>query len=381
MVNAMSFFVTVFNLLGQYLQPLDQLSFVHTPVTIARVTIGLGWPRPVQTAFATVRFDQPPLSIQLKRFYQVGLILAFFAFISSSAGWVQAAQVEPTSGLTLEVIGPASVTMGETFEVQVVANVPPPGIFGYQFWLNWDNALVTPVEATPILSSDFPLVVQAEVTEGQLKMVASRQSDVPDIAGSLTLLTWRFQANAAGTVNLDLTTVTLGQSDGLPLPVERVTGLPVTVVEVIQPQGSLIVNVQVEGRPPGSQADYSLSINELGLATTTTAAGNFVLPDLPFGTYSLTISSPGFLGATCTNVVHSAETTVLAGITLLAGDFDSDGQISMTDATAIGLSFSHTGPGQVTDLNADGQVNVLDLILMAANFGRSSADNPWICQP
>lgn len=101
MVNVMSFFVNVFNLLGRYPQPLDQLSFVHTPAAIARVTIGLGWPRPVQTAFAAVSFNQLPLLIQLKRFFQVGLILAFFVFISGSAGWVQAAQVEPTSGLTV----------------------------------------------------------------------------------------------------------------------------------------------------------------------------------------------------------------------------------------------------------------------------------------
>jgi hypothetical protein len=35
----------------------------------------------------------------------------------------------------------------------------------------------------------------------------------------------------------------------------------------------------------------------------------------------------------------------------------------------------------VADLNVDGTVNVLDLILLAVNFGQSAAAHPWLCQP
>jgi hypothetical protein len=47
---------------------------------------------------------------------------------------------------------------------------------------------------------------------------------------------------------------------------------------------------------------------------------------------------------------------------------------------AIGLVFGSTTPGEVADLNADGVVDVLDLVLMGVNFGQTSAGNPWVCQ-
>jgi hypothetical protein len=47
---------------------------------------------------------------------------------------------------------------------------------------------------------------------------------------------------------------------------------------------------------------------------------------------------------------------------------------------AIGLVFGSTAADEVADLNNDGEVDVLDLILMAANFGQTSTANPWVCQ-
>jgi hypothetical protein len=68
----------------------------------------------------------------------------------------------------------------------------------------------------------------------------------------------------------------------------------------------------------------------------------------------------------------------LAEVTLLAGDIDEDNVIDITDAVAIGVALGSTDV--VANLNADGQVDILDLILLAANFGQTSAANPWTCQ-
>jgi hypothetical protein len=298
---------------------------------------------------------------------------------------------EPTSepsGLTLEVTGPTNVTVGDTFEVSVVAkNIPDPGIFGYQFWLNWDDAVLSPVSGTLVLSTDFPLQAQREVSVNQLKLAASREGDVGDLTGPLTLLTWTFQANSL--TEPDATTLSLaewkvGRKGGLDVPVAQVINLDVVVEEVEVPGvGDIVGNVTGQGRAADNQADHDVTaVGDLGgiLTDLTDANGDFWITDAPADIYDVTASRAGFLAATCQDVVHTAEAlTSLANVIMLAGDIDSSGNIDITDAVAIGTVFGSTTPGEVADLNADGEVDVLDLILMAANFGQTSAANPWVC--
>jgi hypothetical protein len=73
------------------------------------------------------------------------------------------------------------------------------------------------------------------------------------------------------------------------------------------------------------------------------------------GTYTLIASSPGFLSATC-------------------------GAVDMVDVVALGPAFGRPGPAEVADLNTDGLIDILDMILLAANYGQAATDNPWVCQ-
>jgi hypothetical protein len=175
--------------------------------------------------------------------------------------------------------------------------------------------------------------------------------------------------------------VELGQKDGLPLPLSAVTPLAVTVIAPVPQRGTFTGQVQLEGRPVGNAAGITVLLNESGLAATTAPNGEFTLVDLDFGAYSLTASSPGFLSATCTGASFSAQATPLTGVTLLAGDLNNDGVIDVADAAVIGLALDGSSPGAGADLNFDGTANVLDLILLAANFGESTAGHPWLCQP
>ncbi|MFN8455440.1 MAG: hypothetical protein U0401_12360 [Anaerolineae bacterium] len=282
----------------------------------------------------------------------------------------------------MQVVGPASVQVEDTFQIQVVAQVPPPGIFGYQFWLTWNPALMTPVEPTPALSPDFPLVAQHQVSDGQLQVAASRQGETDNLPGSLALLTWTFRAVAPtplDAAHFDISQATFGQKGGLELPLTGITNLPVTISAPVAQQGSLTGHIQAQGRAPGHQGGYTLTLVELGLTTNTTPNGDFIFSDVPFGVYTLTASQPGYLSATCANLNHQQESTILTGFTLLAGDFNADGQITIADSTALGLVLGQASPA--TDVNSDGETNVLDLILMGANFGRTTADQLWICQP
>ena len=291
---------------------------------------------------------------------------------------------EPT-GLTVEVTGPATVTVGSTFVVSVVAdNIPEPGVFGYQFWLNWDDAVLAPVTGTLALSGDFPLEGQRDVSANQLRVAASRQGAVEDLTGPLTLLTWTFQANTVTDPNatpLTLTSVKLGRKGGLNVPVDQVINLNVVVIEddTGNQIGDIFGNVTVEGRAADNQAGHIVFYSG-GSSVATEANGNFAFADVDHGVYDFTANSAGFLAAVCVGATHDTSATTLANVTLLAGDINDDGVIDITDATAIGLVFGSTASGEIANLNVDSEVDILDLILMAANYGQTSGDNPWVCQ-
>ena len=176
---------------------------------------------------------------------------------------------------------------------------------------------------------------------------------------------------------LTLLGVKLGRKGGVDVPVDQVIDLAVVVIE--RTNDDITGNVKVQGRADDNQAGHTVQ-DDTVLSTVTDANGDFLLPGVEFGIYTLTANSDGFLAATCTDVDHNAA-TVLESITLLAGDIDDSGEIDITDAVAIGMVFGSTEPDEVADLNVDGEVDILDLILMSANFGQTSAGNPWVCQP
>jgi hypothetical protein len=332
-----------------------------------------------------------PIVVQPKKFYPLFFVIACLIIIITGvdshrpAPVAQAGSLQQAGDPTLQITGPALVNVGETFEIQVLVNNPlPTGIFGYQFSLTWNSTAFAPAEASPALSPEFPLITQTDISAGQLNVAASRQSDAPDLMGTLTLLTWRFQAIAAPSpdaVHFEVMGVSLGDKEGLSLPLGEITPLAVTVIEPAPQRGSFTGQIQLEGRVPGNQAGVTILVNELGVATTTTPNGDFTLADLDLGAYSLTASSPGFLSVTCTGAALNGEATPVTGVTLLAGDLNNDGVIDVADAAQIGLAVDGNNSGAEADLNLDGAANVLDLILLATNFGQSTAAHPWLCQP
>ena len=313
--------------------------------------------------------------------------LIILVVVLSIVGWVQAppaVQAEPSAadeplGLTVKVVGPTSVAVGDTFTVDVVAeNIPDPGIFGYQFVLNWDSAVFSVASATT--NSDFSILAVNNQGENTYEIAASREGDVPDLTGPLTLLSLELEANTVtdpDSSTLSLTGVKLGRRGGIDVPVDQVIDLAVVVLDVTG--DDIVGNVKVEGRAADNQAGHSITGDSL--STTTDANGDFIFASVEFGTYTFTADSAGFLAATCADVAHDSGLTILADVVLLAGDINGDGEIDVTDAVAIGSAFGSTTPGEVADLNVDGIVDILDLILMSVNYGQTSAANPWVCQP
>jgi len=329
------------------------------------------------------------------KYHQITLVLIALIFVLGSAGTVQASQptqsIRPAQeeeveelpdGLTVEITGPTEVLEGDTFLVEVVAsNIPEPGIFGYQFQFDWDDTVFTLMEETLTLNPDFPIVARLDVGAATVDVGASREGDVPDLDGPLTLMSVELQANVVtepDAAPFTLSAVKLGRKGGIDVPVDQVLGLDVVVLAA--QNGGIVGNVQVQGRAVDNQAGHTVE-DGLSLATATDANGDFLFENVQFGIYTLTANHPGFLAATCTDLIHEAAPTVLENLTLLAGDIDDNGEIDITDAVAIGAVFFSTAPDEVANLNADGEVDILDLILMSVNFGQTSAGNPWVCQP
>jgi hypothetical protein len=98
---------------------------------------------------------------------------------------------------------------------------------------------------------------------------------------------------------------------------------------------------------------------------------------LPSHIYSVTASAPGFLPASISNVkVSAGGTTTLPDVILLAGDANQDGKVDISD---LGIIADNLGGSVLldprADINGDGEINLFDLVLTGANFGKNHS--PW----
>jgi hypothetical protein len=104
-------------------------------------------------------------------------------------------------------------------------------------------------------------------------------------------------------------------------------------------------------------------------SVTANADGTFTL-NAPAGTYTITASADGYLGAQGSATLAAGVVTTMPTATLAAGDVDNNGVIDQFDAMTIGMGYNTAIPPSA-DLNNDGIINVLDLELLARNYRMS----------
>ena len=114
--------------------------------------------------------------------------------------------------------------------------------------------------------------------------------------------------------------------------------------------------------------------NTLVTSVTANPDGTFSL-SAPAGTYTAVATASGFLSAQGSAVVTPGGTTTKPSVTLLAGDIDGNNVIDQFDALTIGMSYNTATPASA-DLNNDGNINVLDLELLARNY-RATGPVVW----
>jgi hypothetical protein len=114
--------------------------------------------------------------------------------------------------------------------------------------------------------------------------------------------------------------------------------------------------------------------NTLVTSVTANGDGTFNL-SAPAGTYTVRATASGFLSAQGSVTVATGSNTSVPTITLLAGDIDGNNVIDQLDAMTIGMNYNTNSPA-AADLNNDGNINVLDLELLAKNY-RATGPLPW----
>lgn len=84
---------------------------------------------------------------------------------------------------------------------------------------------------------------------------------------------------------------------------------------------------------------------------------------------TVTAHHPGYLDARWGVDEPGASRHTLPQVVLLGGDMNGDAQIDILDIAYLGARFE--SQDALADLNQDGTVNILDLVLAAANYGQS----------
>ena len=337
--------------------------------------------------------------------------------------------------IVLAFDGPAAVDVSDTFSVTVVArNVPEPGLYGVQFEVNYDPALISASSLQLNPAFEFVVVQDTDNVSGTITLVASRQGAVPGLTGDVNLLTFDATAIMSGTVTFtfedekigdsaanafDIVTesyeVTIGQvptpeptdeptpeptdeptpeptDEPTPEPTDEPTPEPTDEptpepTDEPTPEPELAVvsgQVILAGRAGNDWSDAVVMVDDSSvLSDTTDAAGEFSIADVPVGAHtSITADAAGYLPAVCISPTVTISETLLNSVTLLSGNIIDEPPdppiIDIADATAVGASFGATGPDLAADINRDLIVDIFDVILVSVNYGQVGPQT-WDC--
>jgi hypothetical protein len=171
----------------------------------------------------------------------------------------------------------------------------------------------------------------------------------------------------------------MSDPDGYAITVD--ISVPGTVV-VSGQVGCITGSVQLQGRYDHSGATVAAEKGGAVVASATTdASGNFTLDNLAPDTYEVYARMYGYLDSlqgSGVQVVAGQECTDVGATKLLGGEIVEDNWIDIHDITYIAFRFR--GADLSADINGDGAVNILDLTMAAANFGRTGP-TPWSMTP
>nr|NIO71707.1 hypothetical protein [Anaerolineae bacterium] len=189
---------------------------------------------------------------------------------------------------------------------------------------------------------------------------------------AIATITWRGLASGETAVTVAGNTL-MSDPEGYAITVD--TSVPGTVV-VDELVGCVIGSVQLQGRYDHSGATVVAEKGGVIVASATTdGSGSFTLDNLAPDIYEVYARMYGYLDSLKGSGVQvvAGECTDIGATKLLGGDVapqpEPDNTIDINDISYIAFRFR--GADMSADVNGDGVVNILDLTMAAANFGRT----------
>ncbi|MCE2403414.1 hypothetical protein J4G08_21425, partial [Candidatus Poribacteria bacterium] len=116
---------------------------------------------------------------------------------------------------------------------------------------------------------------------------------------------------------------------------------------------------------PTSQLEIMLAPGASTDVTFTTAGDFFTKP----GEYEIKVTATSQGDSTKT-----AEISTKTTIAPVPWDLNADGTVNVLDLVQVANQFGESGVGLAGDVNMDGQVNILDLVQVASYFGKTQAE-------
>ena len=275
-------------------------------------------------------------------------------------------QVTPQQGTGAVVATPDTITVGETAVVTVDLNdVPVDGYASAEFTCTYDPALVevSNIVVTDLFGTDPATAIFGP--QGGTLIVAIAGSNGQRAMTAGTAFSFSATGLLAGQATITCTTRVSVGGDGL---TDLEPASTVLTINDVVLEGTLAGQVIATKAVTVSLYDGS---NTLVTSTVAAADGTFSMT-APAGTYTVLAEAPGFLDAQGPAVINAGETTTKATVNLVAGDIDNNDVIDQYDAMTIGMSYNTATP-DAADLNADGNIDVLDLEILAANYHASGA--------
>ena len=271
--------------------------------------------------------------------------------------------VEPTDPASTTSVEPASVFVGESTTVSVsLDNIPADGYTSAEFTCTYDPALVSVsnIAVTNLFGEDAATAIN-DATPGSFIVAIAGSNGAKAVAdgAAFTFTATALQVGEAAIICQARTSM----GDNVLTDVESLAANLSIIEEVVILDGTFAGTV-LAGKP----VMVSLFDAESTLIASVAAEldGTFSV-NAPEGSYTVVAESAGFLSALGTADLTAGETATKEAVALLAGEIDGKGVIDHFDAMTIGMSYNTADPS-AADLNNDGNINVLDLELLAANY-------------